>query len=236
MTKKAEGAKAAKDQVVQELMVSQPDTKVMANSIDMASSLNEKRLYATQMIQSGLLPASLASPIDLEDEDTRDKAIGAVIAVVEYGREIGVTPWVSLHGMHVVQGKVVMGIHVFLGMALKNNILVDVVEDFKGVKNSAGQTGNYITTVEITRKYKEFDGLVKTYRFSKRWSEIKKAGLDQRDNYKKRPIGMLRTRCITEALRLYAADIYMGTYETTEMLDVTDVSYTVDEDGNHVEG
>lgn len=236
MTKKAEVVKTAKDQVVQELMVAKPETKVMANSIDMASSLNEKRLYATQMIQSGLLPATLASPIDLEDDDTRDKAIGAVIAVVEYGREIGVTPWVSLHGMHVVQGKVVMGIHVFLGMALKNHILVDVVEDYKKVVNKDGQVTNYITTVEITRKYKEFDGLIKTYRFSKRWSEIKKAGLDQRDNYKKRPIGMLRTRCITEALRLYAADIYMGTYETTEMLDVTDTAYTVDEDGQHVEG
>ena len=234
MTKKADAADSAvaKDQMVQELMVTEPSIKVMANSIDMASSLNEKRLYAVQMIQSGLLPSSLASPIDLEDEDTRDKAIGAVIAVVEYGREIGVTPWVSLHGMHVVQGKVVMGIHIFLGMALKNHIIVDVVEDFKSIKNSEGTTGNYVTTVEITRKYKEFDGMVKTFRFSKRWSEIKKAGLDTKENYKKMPIAMLRTRCITEALRLYAADIYMGTYETSEMLDVTDVSYTVDESGS----
>jgi hypothetical protein len=52
--------------------------------------------------------------------------------------------------------------------------------------------------------------------------EITKAGLVERDNYKKRPILMLRTRCITEALRLYAADIFMGTYETSEMIDVTE--------------
>ena len=45
---------------------------------------------------------------------------------------------------------------------------------------------------------------------------------------------MLRTRCITEALRLYAADIFMGTYETTEMLDVTAETYEVDDDGNAV--
>lgn len=235
MTKKAtKEAVPLKDQVVQELVTTEPAEKMMANSIDMANSLNEKRMYAVQMIQSGLLPATLASPIDLEDDDTRDKAIGAVIAVVEYGREMKVTPWVALHGMHVVQGKVVMGIHVFLGMALKNDILVDVVEDYKKVLNKDGQVVNYITTVEITRKHEAFNDLVKTYRFSKRWSEIKKAGLDQRDNYKKRPIGMLRTRCITEALRLYAADIYMGTYETSEMLDVQDISYTVDDDG-HVE-
>jgi hypothetical protein len=42
---------------------------------------------------------------------------------------------------------------------------------------------------------------------------------------------MLRTRCITEALRLYA-DIFMGTYETSEMIDVTESSYELDDDGN----
>jgi len=45
---------------------------------------------------------------------------------------------------------------------------------------------------------------------------------------------MLRTRCITEALRLYAADVFMGTYEMSEMLDVTDTAYTVSEDGQAV--
>jgi hypothetical protein len=84
--------------------------------------------------------------------------------------------------------------------------------------------------VEITRKHAEFGGMVKTYKFSKRWSEITKAGLAERDNYKKRPILMLRTRCITEALRLYAADIFMGTYETSEMIDVTESSYELDDD------
>jgi hypothetical protein len=39
-------------------------------------------------------------------------------------------------------------------------------------------------------------------------------------------------RCITEALRLYAADIFMGTYETSEMIDVTESSYELDDDGN----
>jgi hypothetical protein len=38
------------------------------------------------------------------------------------------------------------------------------------------------TTVEITRKHAEFGG--KRHKFSKRWSEITKAGLAERDNYK----------------------------------------------------
>lgn len=207
-------------------------TKELANSIDMATSLDQKRHFAVQMIQSGLLPNTLASPDQLEDEELRDKAIGGVIAVVEYGRELNITPWVALNGMHVVQGKVVIGIHMYMGLALKNNILVDVVEDYHKLYNKEKKLVDIQTTVEITRKHKEFDGLVKVYRFSKRWSEIKKAGLDGRDNYIKRPILMLRTRCITEALRLYAADIFMGIYETSEIIDITDVSYNVDDDGN----
>ena len=44
---------------------------------------------------------------------------------------------------------------------------------------------------------------------------------------------MLRTRCITEGLRMYAADIFMGTYETSEIIDITgDQQYTLDDDGN----
>lgn len=210
-------------------------TKQMANSIDMAATLEEKRKFAVQMIQSGLLPTTLASIDQLEDEDYRDKAIGSVIAVVEYGRELQITPWVALHGMHVVQGKVVMGIHMYVGLAQKNDIIVDVVEDYKKVFNDKKQLVDIVTTVVITRKYKAFNNLVKEHKFSKKWSEIKKAGLDGRDNYVKRPMLMLRTRCITEALRLYAADIFMGTYETTEMIDVTNATYDVDDDGNMIQ-
>lgn len=206
----------------------------MANSIDTATTLDMKRICAVQMIQSGLLPNTLATVEQLEDPELREKAIGGVIAIVEYGRELNITPWVALNGMHVVQGKVVMGIHMYMGLALKNNILVDVTEDYKKMYSANDKTKlvDIQTSVEITRKHAEFGGLIKTYRFSKRWSEITKAGLDTRDNYKKRPILMLRTRCITEALRLYAADIFMGTYESSEIIDITDEAYTVDDDGN----
>ena len=207
-------------------------SKELANSIDMATSLDQKRIFAVQMIQSGLLPATLATPDQLEDEDYRDKAIGAVIAVVEYGRELSITPWVALHGMHVVQGKVVMGIHMYMGLAMKNNIVVDVVEDFVKVYNKDKKLVDIQTTIEITRKFDSLNGLIKTFKFTKRWGEIKRAGLDQRDNYVKRKELMLRTRCITEGLRLYAADIFMGTYETSEMIDVSGKAYDVDEDGS----
>jgi hypothetical protein len=184
------------------------------------------------MIQSGLLPNTLATIDQLDDPETREKAIGGVIAIIEYGRDENHTldrlEWNARRA-----GKVVMGIHMYMGLALKNNILVDVTEDYRKMYSASDKTKlvDIQTTVEITRKHAEFGGMVKTYKFSKRWSEITKAGLAERDNYK-RPILMLRTRCITEALRLYAADIFMGTYETSEMIDVTESSYELDDDGN----
>lgn len=218
-------------EVRNEIMKMEPitDNRHLANSIDGATTLEQKRMFAAQMIQSGLLPATLATPDQLEDDDYRDKAIGGVIAIVEYGREINITPWVALNNMHVVQGKVVMGIHMYTGLALKNNIHINILEDYVNVYNKDKKLIDRRTTVEITRMHPLFG--IKATKFTKKWSEIKAAGLDTRDNYKKRPITMLRTRCITEGLRIYAADIFMGTLETTEVIDITNTSYTVDEDG-----
>lgn len=177
------------DKFKEEIMNMESSPKEMANMITMSTPLEIKRMCAIQMIQSGLLPNTLATVDQLEDEELREKAIGGVIAIMEYGRELNITPWVALNGMHVVQGRVVMGIHMYMGLALRNNILVDVVEDYKKLYSATDKTKlvDIQTTVEITRKYPEFNNLVKTYKFTKRWNEIVKAGLDSRDNYKKRP-------------------------------------------------
>jgi hypothetical protein len=181
------------------------------------------------MIQSGLLPNTLATIDQLDDPETREKAIGGVIAIIEYGREMKITPWIALNGMHV--GKVVMGIHMYMGLALKNNILVDVTEDYRKMYSASDKTKlvDIQTTVEITRETRRIwrHGITNSLSDGARSPRLVLL-----DNYKKRPILMLRTRCITEALRLYAADIFMGTYETSEMIDVTESSYELDDDGN----
>jgi hypothetical protein len=63
------------------------------------------------------------------------------------------------------QGKVVMGIHICMGLALKNNILVDVTEDYRKMY-SASDIFKPLLILEITRKHAEFGGMVKTYKFS----------------------------------------------------------------------
>jgi hypothetical protein len=65
------------------LTVSQ--SQQLDNTFERASTLDEKRLAAVQMIQSGLLPNTLATIDQLDDPETREKAIGGVIAIIEYG-------------------------------------------------------------------------------------------------------------------------------------------------------
>jgi hypothetical protein len=59
------------------------------------------------MIQSGYYPTPWQQLISWMIQK-HEKAIGGVIAIIEYGREI--TPWIALNGKSS-QGKVVMGIH-----------------------------------------------------------------------------------------------------------------------------
>ena len=200
------------------------------NLMGSATSLSVKKELAEEMIRGGLLPETLATPGDLDDGEDKARAIGAVIAVVEYGTEMGINPWIAVQNIHNIQGKPTAGIHIFTGIAQANGIIIDIISDYEKVYKG-DKLVDIQTVVEITRKYDKLN-VVKTHRFTKTWSELTKAGLTNRDNYKKRPATMLRTRALTEALRLYASNYFLGLYETSEMADVVDMDYTTDEDGN----
>lgn len=229
MSKKEEIMSAPGSKIVKTTTGGQTTANLMAT----ASSLVAKKEYAEEMIRGGLLPDTLATVGDLDDPEDKARAIGAVISVVEYGSEMGINPWIAVQNIHNIQGKPTAGIHIFTGIAQANGMIIDVVEDFKRILDKAGKLVDIITTVEITRKYDKLN-VVKVHSFTKRWSELKKAGLTERDNYKKRPETMLRTRAITEALRLYGSSFFLGLYETSEMMDVTNLEYTTDEEGNVV--
>jgi hypothetical protein len=90
------------------------------------------------MIQSGLLPNTLATIDQLDDPETREKAIGGVIAIIEYGRDENHT-LDRLEWNARTSCKVVMGIHMYMGLALKN-ILVDVTEDYRKMYSASDKT------------------------------------------------------------------------------------------------
>jgi len=223
-----------KDGIVKKEEITSVSGQQTSNLIARADNFDEKKKAAEAMIRGGLLPENLATIADLDDPEEKERAIGAVISVVEFGSEMGINPWIAVQNIHNIKGKPTAGIHIFTGIAQANGVIIDVVEDFAPVKNAKGEfTGNHRTTVEITRKYDKI-GMTKVHTFSKTWNELVLTGLTDRDNYQKRPKTMLRTRTITEALRLYAASYFLGLYETSEILDTIDVEYSTDEEGNVV--
>jgi hypothetical protein len=140
------------------LTVSQ--SQQLDNTFERASTLDEKRLAAVQMIQSGLLPNTLATIDQLDDPETREKAIGGV-AIIEYGRDENHTlDRLEWNARRAGQS---CNIHMYMGLALKN-ILVDVTEDYRKMYSASDKTKlvDIQTTVEITRKHAEFGGMVKT--------------------------------------------------------------------------
>jgi hypothetical protein len=78
------------------------------------------------MIQSGLLlPNTLATIDQLDDPETREKGNCGVIATIEYGREMKITPWIALNGMSRL-GKVCNGYSYVYG-AFEEQHVVDVL-------------------------------------------------------------------------------------------------------------
>lgn len=89
---------------------------------------------------------------------------------------------------------------------------------------------DYVTEIKFSRivKGREFTIINK---FS--YQDAITQGLTEKDNWVRMLKTMLRTRCLTTGARLIAPDLFMGLYETTEILDTNQKnnSYAVTEDG-----
>jgi hypothetical protein len=84
------------------------------------------------LIQSGLLPNTLATIDQLDDPEVKE-AIGGVI-LLSNTVEMKITPWIAQMEIHVDAGQSELQIiHMYMGLALKDNILVDVTEDYRKI-------------------------------------------------------------------------------------------------------
>ncbi len=97
-------------------------------------------------------------------------------------------------------------------------------------------TEDTVTEIEFYRKVKQIDGtytdMVINHKYG--WSDVKVNGFDDKDNWKKMPKLMLRTRCLTIGARLIAPDYLSGIYEDSENYDVNNIPYKVDGDNAEV--
>jgi len=200
------------------------------SAIVSARNWEEKIVIADAMIDGGLVPRSFAGDP------------GAVISAVEMGMELGLGAWSALNNIIVIQGKATLTLNAMLSLARSKGVLINITKDYDVVpvevrtKDGLKKTSDRATTVVITRgediyspSGKLLDSRISEYTYTKYWAEAKKADLTDKDNWKKMPRLMLRARAITEALRLYAADIILGMYETTEIADPNNIIVDIKE-------
>lgn len=92
---------------------------------------------------------------------------------------------------------------------------------------------DYKTVVKMTRNLKQEDGSFKpmsvTASFS--YSEAVQADLMKKDNWKKYTKQMCLQRATAFAGRLIGADILLGMYETSELLDAGNIPYSIEDNG-----
>ena len=148
-----------------------------------------------------------------KDVQSKAQAIVKVMA----GAELGLPPFASMTGIHIIQGKPVLGANVLATL----------------VKNDP-RYNYHIVTAPADQEKEMFlewsEGILKVGIAGYTMEEAKKAGLTNKDNWKKYPSDMLFARAISRGARRFAPGIFGGSpvYTPDEM------GADVDEEGNVV--
>jgi hypothetical protein len=133
------------------------------------------------------------------DVTSQAQAIVKVMA----GAELGLPPFAAMSGIHIIQGKPVLGANV-IATLVKNDPRYDYrvkVCDAKDCELAWFEDGKQVGTSTFT------------------WDEAKAAGLTDKDNWRKFPSDMLFARAISRGARRFAPGIFGGSpvYTPDEM-------------------
>lgn len=142
------------------------------------------------------------------------KSEAQAIVKVMAGQELGLPPFASMSGIHIIQGKPVLGANV-IATLVKN----DPRYNYRPVRHD---------DTACTLAWYENGELVGEASFT--MEEAKAAGLTNKDNWKKYPSDMLFARAISRGARRFAPGIFGGApvYTPDEMgVDMDEEGYTV---------
>lgn len=157
------------------------------------------REQAKALVASGFLPKAI-------------KTDAQAIAIMLTGRELGIGPMHALRSINVIEGKPCLSAELLAGLVYKRvpgALLRIVTSTDKVCEVEAGRPEQEPTTFAFTI------------------ADAQTAGLTAKDNWKKYPRAMLRSRCIAEAARAVFPDATAGIYDPDEMGAITDESGNV---------
>jgi len=144
---------------------------------------------AERLIPTGFLPVAIKTP-------------GQALAIILTGRELGIGPMRSLRQINIIQGKPSISPELMLSQAY---------EKISGFAANILISSDQVCEIEFARP--GVDRYV--HRFT--IQDAQKLGLANKENWKKQGSTMLRWRCISGGLRVYAPDATQGTYGPEEM-------------------
>lgn len=129
---------------------------------------------------------------------------GDVLVVLLTGREFGLGPMRAMRSIHVVEGKPTMAADLMVGLCLARR---EVCEYFLLVE-STNERATY-----RTRRVGSPDAVALTFTME----DATKAGVANKDNWRKYPAAMLRARCSSALARAVYPDLLAGTYDPDEL-------------------
>jgi hypothetical protein len=197
-------------------------SEVALAKLDNFNTVDEMRGLAQTLIDGKMIPTALNTP-------------EKVISVIQLGRELGLGAVSSLNNIHNIQGRTTLSVHAISALLYKAGVAYKVVKDFETFeKPKVGEDGEITTTKDIEtviRFYRMWNGQVIENDIRYTWSEAAMAGLTVKDNWRKMPKIMLRSRCLTIGARFCGPDFMVGMYETAEWAEVKNTPIEVNEEG-----
>jgi len=146
---------------------------------------------ANMLVKTGFLPSAIKKPEQ-------------AVAIMLKGRELGLPPMQAFSQINVIQGKPALNPEGMLALIYRNvpgTVVRYVQNDEKACVMEVTRPGHQAETFSFTMK------------------DAGQAGLSGKDNWKKYPRAMLRSRCVSEMARALFPDAIAGCSYTPEELD-----------------
>jgi hypothetical protein len=193
------------------------EEKVMDDFLDADTATVEEgqsmELYVSP--ETGSLPPAIATA-DLMNKSglfPTARNTAGVFTIVQFGREVGLSPVVALNNVAVISGKLSMSGASMLALACKHGVRAD----FKLETEEK-------CVINFTR-----EGFP-DYSSEFTMEDAKKADLLKSDAWAKYPKVMLRWRAVAQGLRIVAPDILAGVYTEDEIRNIEPSTPSVQDD------
>lgn len=190
----------------------QPTSKELARRTGTygAATLNERQQYAAALAAAGeLLPKNLWSSARPGPNGMvpAQPSPGKVLMMTETAAMLGIHPMAGLTQIHIIEGKPTLSAALWAALVREAGHRLRVWVDGEGEDLKA------IATL-VRSDDPDFE-----YRVEWGYPEMRAAGLENKDNWKKYRRMMMKSRAITEIIREAAPEVGMGAAYTPEELN-----------------